>query len=664
MISKRTIDEIFDTVRIEDVVEDFVDLKRRGSNLLGLCPFHHEKTPSFIVSPAKNIYKCFGCGEAGNAVNFLMNHENISYPEALKWIAGKYSISIQETEPDPETKAEFERKDALQVVNDMALKFFTTQLFDTDEGKSAGLSYFKERGLREETIRKFGLGYAPLKGNLLTVKAKHEGYNLEFLRELGLSNQYGGDFFKGRVMFTIHGLTGKVLGFAGRTLSNRDNSPKYINSPESEIYNKSKILYGFFQARNAIRKLDECLLVEGYMDVLSLAQSGIDNVVAASGTALTVDQVRLIKRFTPNITLLFDGDAAGIKAAMRGLDIVLQQDMNVRVVVLPDGEDPDSFMQQSGPETFSQYLKTHAEDLIRFKTRHLLSEAGGDPLQRVAVAEDLAATIVGIPDPMKQSMYLRETAARLDITEAAFLSTLNKHRRRLLEKEKARYHREQQKSGAGPQKDIPKNQDDPLYKDEPFLSEEYAGSNEVNTDDSAELLRDQHQEKYIAGLLMLFGDAGMEDGVKLGNFLLQNLEDTLELFEHPLYTEIIQMARKHLQETGECPSLSYYTRHSEDAIRLLAIDLSTRMYELSPNWETRYSKMLHQKMPDDNYIKDSLDALNRFKLKKLQNLIRQNQEKMKSAADEHELETMMRMHIQLKGIAVRIAAKTGTVILP
>ena len=332
MITQKTVQEILSVVRIEDIVGDFVTLKRKGANMGGLCPFHNEKTPSFNVNPVRNIFKCFGCGEGGDAVSFLMKHENISYPESLRYIAKKYNIAVEETEVSKEVIQEKQLADALFIINERALKFYQEQLFETDKGKSIGLQYFKQRGFREETIRKWGLGFAPEYRDALTKTLVGEGYSIENLRKVGLTSSFDNDFFRGRVMFAIQGLAGKPIAFAGRIMQADAKAPKYINSPETEIYFKSKILYGLYHARKAVQQKDECILCEGYTDVISLHQAGIENVVASSGTSLTTEQIRLIKRFTPNIKILYDGDAAGIKAAVRGLDMVLEEDMNVKIV--------------------------------------------------------------------------------------------------------------------------------------------------------------------------------------------------------------------------------------------------------------------------------------------------------------------------------------------
>ncbi|NRB62798.1 MAG: DNA primase, partial [Saprospiraceae bacterium] len=399
MISQKSIQEVLDTARVEDVVQDYVSLKRRGSNFIGLCPFHNEKTPSFSVSPSKNIYKCFGCGEGGGPVQFLMAHDHLSFPEAIRLLAKKYGIELEETQKTAEQVQQQQKQDSLYIVNQFALDYYQDQLFHTDRGKSVGLSYFKNRGFKEETIRKFGLGYAPPGKDNFIQKALAKGYDKSLLQELGLVSRYDADFFRDRVMFTIRNLSGKVIAFAGRIMQKDVKAPKYINSPETEIYHKSDVLYGAFYAKGPIRKEDECILVEGYTDVISLHQSGIENVVASSGTSLTTGQIRLIKRNTPNIKILYDGDAAGIKAALRGLDLVLEQDMNVKVVLLPEGEDPDSYLQSVGVHAFKDYVQQEAKDFILFKADMLLRDPNLDPVKRAENIQDIMGSVARIPDP-------------------------------------------------------------------------------------------------------------------------------------------------------------------------------------------------------------------------------------------------------------------------
>jgi len=417
VIAQKSVQEILDTVKVEEVIQDFVNLRRRGVNLIGLCPFHNEKTPSFNVSPSKNIFKCFGCGKGGDAVQFLIEHEHFTFAEALLYIAKKYNIEVEETVVSQEAMAEKQHFESLYIVNQFASDFYQEQLFETDRGKSIGKSYFKERGFRDETIRHFGLGFAPNQPDALTTKAVGMGYNIEFLRSVGLTTQYERDFFRDRVIFPIHNLSGKIIAFAGRILVKDVKAPKYINSPETEIYNKSKTLYGAFFAKRAIRQEDECILVEGYTDVISLHQSGIENVVASSGTSLTVEQARLIRRYTPNVKILYDGDLAGIKAALRGVDILLEQDLNVRIVLLPDGEDPDSYLQQAGVEAFKTYISQTAKDFITFKADQLMKEAGNDPVKKAHVIKDIISSIAKIPDPIKRMVYVRECSRIAQVSE-------------------------------------------------------------------------------------------------------------------------------------------------------------------------------------------------------------------------------------------------------
>src|SRR5688572_4962313 len=393
MISRKSIDEVLDRVRIEEVVQDFVNLKRRGSNLTGLCPLHHEKTPSFSVSPTKNIYKCFGCGRGGDSVRFVMEHEAYDYPEAIRYLARKYGIQLEETQQDAESlKAEKERESVYKVL-DFALKFFQKQLHETEEGQIAGLNYFQERGFRQKTIENFGLGYAPQATDTFVSQALKAGFTSEILQRAGLVTQVNSDFFRHRVIFPIFNISGKVIALAGRQLTSNKKSPKYINSPETEIYNKRKVLYGLFHAKKAIRDQDNCFLVEGYTDVISLHQAGVENVVASSGTALTPDQIRLVKRYAGRITVLYDSDPAGIRAAMRGLELILEENLDIQLVLLPEGEDPDSFVQKVGMAGFQDYIKQNSKDFSLFKSQFLMKESGNDPMQKTVMLKELVETL-------------------------------------------------------------------------------------------------------------------------------------------------------------------------------------------------------------------------------------------------------------------------------
>ena len=432
MIDQPTIDRILDAANIVDVVSEFVTLRKRGINYVGLCPFHTDKTPSFYVSPAKNICKCFACGEGGTAVHFIMKHEQLNYFDALRYLAKKYNIEIQEQELTDKEKQRKSDRESMLIVNSWAQQYFTTQLYEHVEGKTVGLRYFAERGFREDTIRKFQLGYSLDKRDALYKEATKNGYKKEFLEKTGLVIAYdnGGvnDRFRGRVIFPVHTLSGKVVAFGGRVLKKDEKTAKYVNSPESEIYHKSNELYGIYFAKQAIVKEDRCFLVEGYTDVISMHQAGIENVVASSGTALTQGQIRLIHRFTSNITVLYDGDAAGIKAALRGIDLLLEDGMNVKVVLLPDGEDPDSFARKHNASQFSEFIKQSETDFIRFKTRLLLDDAGTDPIKRSALITDIIRTVAIIPDNIARSIYIRECSAMMEIDEQVLLNEVNKIR--------------------------------------------------------------------------------------------------------------------------------------------------------------------------------------------------------------------------------------------
>ena len=432
MIDQPTIDRILDAANIVDVVSEFVTLRKRGINYVGLCPFHTDKTPSFYVSPAKNICKCFACGEGGTAVHFIMKHEQLNYFDALRYLAKKYNIEIQERELTDKEKQRKSDRESMLIVNSWAQQYFTTQLYEHVEGKTVGLRYFAERGFREDTIRKFQLGYSLDKRDALYKEATQTGYKKEFLEKTGLVIAYdnGGvnDRFRGRVIFPVHTLSGKVVAFGGRVLKKDEKTAKYVNSPESEIYHKSNELYGIYFAKQAIVKEDRCFLVEGYTDVISMHQAGIENVVASSGTALTQGQIRLIHRFTSNITVLYDGDAAGIKAALRGIDLLLEDGMNVKVVLLPDGEDPDSFARKHNASQFSEFIKQSETDFIRFKTRLLLDDAGTDPIRRSALITDIIRTVAIIPDNIARSIYIRECSAMMEIDEQVLLNEVNKIR--------------------------------------------------------------------------------------------------------------------------------------------------------------------------------------------------------------------------------------------
>ena len=658
MIPQKTVQEILETAKIEDVVQDYVNLKRRGVNMIGLCPFHNEKTPSFTVSPAKNLFKCFGCGKGGDPARFIMEHENLGFPDALKYLAKKYRIEIEEVELTPELAAEQAAQDSLFIVNEFAKTFYNDQLMNTDMGKSVGLSYFKGRGFREETIKKFGLGFAPNERDALTKKATQMGFKAEYLEKLGLMKN-GRDFFWNRVMFTIHNLTGKPIAFAGRILQKDAKAPKYINSPETEIYTKSKILYGAYFAKNQIRKLDECILVEGYTDVISLHQAGIENVVASSGTSLTEGQILLIKRFTPNIKILYDGDAAGIKAALRGLDLVLEKDMNVKVVLLPDGEDPDSYLQSVGAAAFNEYIDKEAKDFILFKTDLLLSEVGHDPVKRAGLVRDIVDSIARVPDPFKRAFYVKECARIMELEEEVLISETNKVVKQILQKREFDRNRKR-----GTQVNI-------VREDGEFPTEMPPGMEPVpftpNIPSEREQSGDEFQEREIARLLIAFGGEVFDkkDNVTVAEYILVNIEEVMEDFENKQYQVIVKECLDRVVNKQQL-SPQYFIGHSDHDLSALAVDLLHSPYEYSPGWEARGLYLHSQKMPDDNFTKDSMSALLRFKLRKVMRMWERNQAQLKdlkSDSDASKIMRLLKVQTKLNEMRNELAKELGTVVL-
>jgi DNA primase len=446
MISPNTIQQITNRIDIIDVVGEFVKLKKRGTNYIGVCPFHNEKSPSFTVSPAKEIYKCFGCGKSGNTITFLMEHEKYNYVEALRWLAARYNIEVEETETSPEQKLQVQTAESLHIINGFASKFFIDHLFNTDDGQAIALSYLKERGFREEVLHKFQVGYNPDSRDSLTKALLGNQFNKELLPKTGLVSLRNGeelvDNYRGRIIFPIHNNTGKIIGFGARVIGKSDRGPKYINTPENEIYSKSKVLYGSYFARMAIDKADECLLVEGYTDVVSLHQAGIENVVASGGTSLTVDQLRLIKKYTNNLTIIYDGDSAGVKAALRGLDMALEESLNVRLVLIPDNEDPDSYVNKVGAKAFNEFVAASKKDFIIFQLEVMLQEAGHDVNKKSTVVNQVAETLSKInkaEDFTKQQDYIRQCAALLKIDETGLTNLVNKYKRDKIVKDEKKH---------------------------------------------------------------------------------------------------------------------------------------------------------------------------------------------------------------------------------
>lgn len=589
MISKEVIEKIFDAARIEDVVGDFVSLKRRGVNMIGLCPFHKEKTPSFFVSPSKNIFKCFGCGKGGNSVDFVMEHEKFTYPEALRYLAKKYHIDLVEQEQTPEEIASMNERESLYHLTAFAHTFFQEQLNQTDEGKSIALSYLNERSIRSDIIKKFQLGYSPEVWDAFTKKALENGYKKDFLEKTGLSIFKEGkayDRFRGRIMYPIHGISGRVIGFGGRIMSKEKSPAKYVNSPESEIYHKSNVLYGLYFARTEISRKDLCYLTEGYMDVISMHQAGIENVVASSGTSLTTEQIKLIKRFTPNITILYDGDAAGIKASFRGIDMILEEGMNVRIVLFPDGHDPDSFARERNGDEVQRFLDEQSRDFITFKADLLLKDSHNDPIAKSQVVGAIINSISLIPNQITRELYVRQCAELMQMEEATVMNQLNLFRRKQYQE---RRKREQQQESQEP--DISDISMRPFPAQQP----------EIKNDREQDL-----KERELIRLLVLYGNKEMncivdnelqkeEISISVSDYILNVLEneqmpyDTkpfIDLFENEDYKQLIMLFSE-ARKNGDILSEDILKNHANPSIRKLVIDLISTPYYVSEGWERK-----------------------------------------------------------------------------
>jgi DNA primase len=575
-IPRETVEQILQAAHIEEVVGEFVTLKKRGSNLWGNCPFHNEKTPSFSVNPARNIFKCFGCGKAGDSAKFLMEHEHFTYPEALRYLAKKYNIKIEEKQQTPEEIMQQSIREKMFNINEFADKYFVDTLWNTDEGKTIGLEYFRERGYFDPIIEKFHLGYSPAKWDAFTTHAKQNGYADELLEQIGFSikGQKGlYDRYHGRVMFPIHNLTGRVIGFGGRILTNDKKSPKYQNSPESEIYDKKQTLYGIYFAKNAIARQDECILVEGYFDVLRMHQIGIENVVASSGTSLTMEQIRLVKRYTKNITMLYDGDAAGQHAALRGTDMILSEGMNVRVVLLPPEHDPDTFGKEFSVEYVSNYLKENAKDFIRFKTELLLKDAENDPIKRGQVIRDIVESISVIPDSIFRITYVKECSRLLDMPEQTLTNELNKILRAKLKKTLG-------------------------------IEDNVAPETDTTTSPKQEeTVEDQlpagyYQERELVKLLLMYGgelfvdDRKDENGeivyeqVSVAQYIIDELKQDGFLFTNVVNRKIFDIF-DHALDEGRIPNDQFFVSHEDETIAERAADLLSTPYKLD-QWE-KYS---------------------------------------------------------------------------
>jgi DNA primase len=647
MIDRDTIDRIFDTADIVEVISDFVSLKRSGQNFKGLSPFSNEKTPSFLVSPAKGIYKDFSSGKGGNVVGFLMEHEKLTYPEALRYLAKKYNIEITEQEPTPEELQQRNERESLLIISGWAQKYFTNILQNTPEGQSVGMAYFRERGFHDDIIRKFQLGYSPEQKDALTNEALKEGYKLDYLVKTGLTIQkddYKADRFRGRIIFPIHGLTGNVNGFGGRILKSDDKMAKYLNSPESDIYQKSRILYGLYHAKQAIVKQEKCFLVEGYTDVLGLHQAGIENVVSSSGTALTTEQIRLIKRFTSNVTIIYDGDEAGIKASLRGIDMVLEEGLNIKVVPLPDGEDPDSYSKQLSATEFQQYIKENEKDFISFKTRLLMKDIDQDPVGKAGMINDVIKSISVIPDTVMRSVYIKESARLLDTEERILYSQVYRLRKK---KAEDRYNKESR------QEEI-RIQSTPLPS---FIKEIFSGL----------------QEKLLVRFLLQYGNERLyeiqdehagNEYISVAEYVVNEiLNDELE-FKNLLYRQVFEEVNNMIQK-GEVIEIKHFVHHENPSISQLAVDLLSSPYSLSKVHSRKGATV----ETEDMLLKKNVPkALIEYKRKILEVAQREKEEQIREVqqVDHDDLEAvnpLMQQYITITSLINTISKERGWVIL-
>lgn len=650
MIAKETIDAVFETIRVEEVIGDFVQLKRSGSNYKGLSPFVTEKTPSFMVSPSKQIWKDFSSGKGGNAVTFIMEQEHFSFPEAIRYLAKKYNIEIVETQETNEDKALQDEKESMFLVSEFASKYFERQMLTTDEGKSIGLSYFKERGFTEETMKKFGLGYSPNEWSAFTDEALKSGYSLSFLEKTGLTivkDDKRFDRFKGRVMFPIYSMAGRVLGFGGRILTNDKKAAKYLNSPESEIYHKSKVLYGLYQAKQSIAKLDSCYLVEGYTDVIQFSQSGVENVVSSSGTALSTDQIRMIQRLTQNVTVLFDGDAAGMRASMRGIDMILEAGMNVRVCTFPDGEDPDSMAKKLSYEELNAYLKSNETDFLRFKASVLMKDVSNDPIKKAEVIKEIVVSISKIPDAIKREIYVQECSQIMNVSESVLFNSLAQLSKKEIQEANKKFVQESKF-------EIVKSIDKPQEKvDVPSLI-----------------------EKKIIEILLIYGhvDEIFEEHVyetdgeevkvnkvtisrKVIDQVYMSLHDDEIEFSHSFYKQIYSDIIQFYRKKGNWNFEEYMTQVNPAFISEITSIIMDDEKEVLHNWESQNIFVKEKKMVISQLVTETLMTLRWYLLNLMINQLKQ--ETLKPDANHHEILVSLRDYL---GLSNQFSGKLGRLI--
>ena len=674
MISPSSIQQIVSRINVLEVIGEFVKLKKRGANYLGLCPFHHEKSPSFTVSPAKEIFKCFGCGKSGNSISFLMEHEKINYVESLRWLAKKYNIDLEETQASPEVIQKQQLSESLFIINSFAQKFYASNLFDTEEGRAVGLTYMLQRGFSENTLQKFGVGYALDSRTSFSSAALAQQFNPELLQKAGLvveRNEQLADNYRDRIIFPIHNPTGKIIGFGARLIKKNDKAPKYINTPENELYLKSKILYGIYFSRHAIDRADECLLVEGYTDVVSLHQSGIENVVASGGTSLTQDQLRLIKKYTKNLTIIYDGDAAGIKAALRGLDMALEERLNVKLVLIPGGEDPDSYVQKIGSDAFQKFVADNKKDFLLFLLEVSLKDAGSDANKKSEVVNTVAETIAKIDrteDFTKQQEYIRQCAQILHIDEGGFTALVNKfirNRVSLVENklpfDEAKYHEENARKGAATEFD------DQTYN---------------------LLFKDDLQEREIARVLLEHGTKAWNETQRIDEFILAELPEE-DLIENAAVKKLIHIYKEESSKSDTVDK-NFFIYNEDQVLSTLVVALLYFPYELSYRWKkdigqsTGYQNNLFQqdyksflktisrgnedhlsnylKTQEDKTINEVELALNQIKLRKIKRLLLENIADMEHD-DPKNNPSLWLTHQHLKNLEMELSKKIGSVII-
>jgi len=629
LITNDTIDRIMNTARIEEVVGDFVTLKRRGVNLLGLCPFHNEKTPSFTVSPAKGIYKCFGCGKAGNSINFIMDHEQLSYPEALRYLAGKYHIEIEETVQKKEEIEQKTERESLFILMTAAQKYYSQKLVESEDGKTIAMPYLKERELKPNIIESFGLGWSGLGREDFSKWAIENGYSKEYLLKTGMSFETDSglvlDRFHERIMFPIHNIAGKVAGFGGRILKNNAKEAKYINSPETDIYNKSKILYGLFQARKAIRQKDECVIVEGYMDVLALHQAGIENVAASSGTSLTEDQLRLVKRFTDNVTFLFDGDAAGQKASLRAIDMALEQELNVKMLSLPVEHDPDSFVKAFDIETVEKYFKENSKNFVDFRAGLLSEDVLRDPIKKSDVARELINSVILIRDNIKRSLYMREIAKTLDIEE----KVLNDELRRTAASK------------------FKKENNAPDLNTEP---QAFSQEQELQTP-----LNATAQEKQLIKVLLLYGDRLYADDMTCAQYIYRAVHEMD--WENQDCFDVFNKYKEYTELENKPVDINYLMQDKSEEMRRFIYDIITDRHQLSPGWEKFLGRTIIG--PDYNYKDEIKSAIGYLKLVKINKMLTENLKGLPELETDEAMDDLFMIHNELLKLKKQLVVELG-----